>query len=122
MIALTASLAGRGSVLRGAQGKRAAVLSDAALDLLTKRRSSGFGHILVILFDRTRILALGVDVAIDEFDDRDRCRVRSADAGLDHAGLTAVAILVAFGEDAEQLHQLRFTHQWRHREAQLNGK
>src|SRR3546814_12121456 len=106
MIALTASLAGRGSVLRGAQGKRAAVLSDAALDLLTKRRSSGFGHILVILFDRTRILALGIDVAVDEFDDRDRCRVRSADAGLDHAGVTAVAILVAFGEDVEQLHQL----------------
>src|SRR3546814_7642106 len=90
MSALTAILSGRGTVCRGAYGKRAAVLSDAALDLLTKRRSSGFGHILVILFDRTRILALGIDVAVDEFDDRDRCRVRSADAGLDHAGVTAV--------------------------------
>jgi hypothetical protein len=61
--------------------------------------------------DRTRILALGRNVAVDEFDDRDRRGVRSAEAGLDDAGVAAVAVRVARGENVEQLGQLGIVKQ-----------
>src|SRR3546814_2782044 len=66
-------------------------LADAALFSCRRSRRSGCGHVLVILFDGARILALGIDVAIDEFDDRDRRRVGRTDARLDDAGIAAVA-------------------------------
>ena len=67
--------------------------------------SSFLGH------HRARILALGRDVAIDQFDDRDRRGVRGADAGLDDAGVAAVAVGVARGQHVEQLDQLRVVEQ-----------
>ena len=70
-------------------------------------RSGRFQLIGIGALDRTGILSLGIDIAVDQFDDRDRRRVRSADAGLDHAGVTAVAVLVALGQDFEQLGELR---------------
>src|SRR3569623_2619081 len=39
------------------------------------------GVLALLGHDRTRILPLGGDVAVDELDDRDRRRVRHADAG-----------------------------------------
>ena len=80
---------GRGGK-RLALKKRAAILSEAALDLVQLERGSGFRHILFILLDRTRILALGSDVAIDEFDKRHWGGVRSANTGLDDARVTAI--------------------------------
>ena len=51
---------------------------------------SGVGELLFV-HHRAAVLALGRDVAVDEFDDRDRRGVRGADAGLDDAGVAAVA-------------------------------
>src|SRR5690606_22597997 len=53
--------------------------------------------------DRTGALALGGDVAVDEFDDRHRRVVAVAEAGLQHADVAAVPVGVARAEDREQL-------------------
>src|SRR5271157_102418 len=53
--------------------------------------------------DRTRILALGLDVAVDELDHRYRRVVAGAEARLHDAGVAAVAALVARAEDVDQL-------------------
>src|SRR3546814_1507468 len=77
---------------------------------LTKRfvRSASGGSIqIVIAHDRPRILALGRNVAVDELDDRHRRRIRRADAGLDDAGIAALAIGVTRAEHVEQLGELR---------------
>src|SRR5262245_18795839 len=52
---------------------------------------------------RSGILALGLDIAIDELDHRDRSGITVAEACLEHAGITAVAVLVAGSEHLEQL-------------------
>src|SRR5690348_2613468 len=49
------------------------------------------------------ILPLGIDVAIDELDHSHRRVVAVAEARLDDAGITAVAVLVAGGQRVEQL-------------------
>src|SRR5205814_10628143 len=67
--------------------------------------------------DRTRILALGRGVAIDELDYRDRRCVRRANAGLDDPGVAAVAVGVALGDDVEQLVELCIVHEPRLGEA-----
>src|SRR3546814_5164586 len=85
-------------------------LADAALFSCRRSLRSGCGHVLVILFDGARILALGIDVAIDEFDDRDRRRVGRTDARLDDAGIAAVAVFVARRDHGEQLDELRVGH------------
>ncbi len=59
------------------------------------------------------ILALGRNIAVDEFDHGHRRGVRGADAGLDDAGVTAVAVGVAGGDDVEQLGELSVVHQAR---------
>ena len=61
------------------------------------------------MLDRTRILALGIDVAIDEFDDRHRRGIAGADTGLDDARIAAVAVLVTLGQNVEQLLKLGYT-------------
>src|SRR5271157_6280726 len=53
--------------------------------------------------DRTRILALGLDVAVDELDHRQRRVVAGAEARLHDAGVAAVAVLVARADDVDQL-------------------
>src|SRR3546814_9715722 len=58
-----------------------------------------------------RILALGRNVAVDELDDRHRRRIRRADAGLDDAGIAALAIGVTRAEHVEQLGELRVVEQ-----------
>src|SRR4051812_8051868 len=72
--------------------------------------SGGFG-LEFVLGDRARILPLGGDVAVDELDDRDRRRVGGADAGLDDAGIAAVAVRVARPQHVEQLLELRLVEQ-----------
>src|SRR4051812_19715000 len=52
------------------------------------------------------VQALGVDVAVDELDHRDRRVVAIAEAGLDDAGVAALAVLVADGQRIEQLADL----------------
>ena len=49
------------------------------------------------------ILALGIDVAVDELDDRHRRRVAVAEAGLQDARIAAVAVRIALGEHVEEL-------------------
>src|SRR3546814_4099555 len=81
---------------------------------LSKRfvRSASGGSIqIVIAHDRPRILALGRNVAVDELDDRHRRRIRRADAGLDDAGIAALAIGVTRAEHVEQLGELRVVEQ-----------
>src|SRR5215472_15835880 len=56
-----------------------------------------------LLFDRTGVLALGIDVAIDELDHRERRAVAIAEARLHDAGIAAVALLVARADHVEQL-------------------
>src|SRR5262249_21310639 len=64
------------------------------------RRRLGLG---LLLGDGTGILALRLDVAIDELDHRDRRGIAVAKARLEHAGVAAVAVLVAGAEHLEQL-------------------
>src|SRR5882757_4280437 len=52
---------------------------------------------------RAGIEALGVDVAVDEFDHGHRGVIAIAKTGLDDAGIAALAVLVAGGENVEQL-------------------
>ena len=47
--------------------------------------------------------AFGRLVTVDEFQDSDRCIVAMAVAGFQHAGVAAIAVLVALAEDVEQL-------------------
>lgn len=64
----------------------------------------GSGCLLLIfvgVLHRARILALGGDVAVDQLDDRDRRRVGGAQAGLDDAGIAALALGVALGQHVE---------------------
>src|SRR5512146_262655 len=56
---------------------------------------------LVLAHHRTRVLTLSRDIAVNELDDRNRCCVRLADAGLDHPGVSAVAAGVARAENVE---------------------
>src|ERR1700677_3207595 len=53
--------------------------------------------------DGPGILALGLDVAIDQLDDCTRRRIAVKEAGLHHAGIAAVALLVARAEHLEEL-------------------
>ena len=95
---------GAGGATTGA--KKKGLPREALLDSSRSGGSGRFGLIFLDALDRTAILALGVRIAIDQFDDADRSGVRSADAGLDHAGIAAIAIGVARREDVEQLLQL----------------
>src|SRR6185437_15436963 len=56
-----------------------------------------------LLLDRTGVLPLGVDVAVDELDHGHRRVVAVAEAGLDDAGVAALAVLVAGRQRVEQL-------------------
>src|SRR3546814_17666809 len=76
-------------------------------DLLPIEAGSGRLELFLVGHDRARILALGVHVAVDQLDDRDRRGVGGANAGLDDAGIAAVAVRVAFGRHVEQLLPLR---------------
>src|SRR5262245_20509545 len=55
-----------------------------------------------LLLHRARILALGVDIAVDEFDHGHRGVVAIAEAGLDDAGIATLAVLVAGRQRVEQ--------------------
>src|SRR5690606_11372156 len=55
---------------------------------------------------RAGILALGIDVAIDEFDHGQRGIVAIAEAGLEDAQVAAIALLVARAENGEELGHL----------------
>src|SRR5438309_8045276 len=69
---------------------------------------SGSGGFVIFLagHDRARILTLRLDVAVDEFDDGDGSGVGGADAGLDDAGVAAVAAGIARRERVEELLEL----------------
>ena len=55
--------------------------------------------------------ALGVDIPVDEFDDRHWGAVAVTEAGLEHAGVAAAALLVARGQHVEQLTHRRIVPQ-----------
>src|SRR5206468_1062042 len=63
-------------------------------------RSGLFG---LVHLHRARILALGIDVAIDELDHGHRGIVALAEAGLQHAAIAARTGLVARPEHVEEL-------------------
>src|ERR1700722_9029802 len=68
------------------------------LDLAKALRRLGF-----LFLHGTGIQALGIDVAIDEFDHGHRRVVAVAEAGLDDAGIAAMTVLVAGRQNVEQL-------------------
>src|ERR1700733_957239 len=68
------------------------------LDLAKALRRLGF-----LFLHGTGIQALGIDVAIDEFDHGHRRVVAVAEAGLDDAGIAAMTVLVAGRQNGEQL-------------------
>src|SRR5256885_9756981 len=84
---------------------------DRRSPIKKRRRSAAFETVsesslrrLGCLFlHRAGILALGIDVAVDEFDHGHRGVVAVAEAGLDDAGVAALAVLVAGRQRVEQL-------------------
>src|SRR5438309_906642 len=66
----------------------------------------GLRRLGCLFLHRTGVLALGIDVAIDELDHGHRGVVAVAEAGLDDAGVATLAILVAGRERVEQLPDL----------------
>src|SRR6202040_513003 len=77
-----------------------AALNENRISVALRRGGRGlFGMRL----NGTRILAFGLDVAIDELDHRDRRGIAVAEAGLHDAGIAAVAVLVARPDHLEQL-------------------
>ena len=65
----------------------------------------GFSH-TIIAHDRTGILSFGALVAVNEFNDRHRGCVRSADTGLHDADIAAVPLGITRCQNVEQLDQL----------------
>src|SRR5215203_5205629 len=68
--------------------------------LKTLRRFGG------LFLHRAGIQTLGIDIAVDEFDHGHRRVVAVAEAGLDDAGVAALAVLVAGRQHVEQLADL----------------
>src|SRR6202040_2684683 len=62
----------------------------------------GLGGFRGLFLHRTGIEALGIDVAVDEFDHRHGRVIAVAEAGLDDAGIAALPVLVAGGQHVEQ--------------------
>src|SRR5450759_5836444 len=56
----------------------------------------------LLLLRRPGILALGLDVAVDELDHRLRGAIAVTEASLEHAGIAALAVLVARADHVEQ--------------------
>src|SRR6202040_1364831 len=84
-----------------AQTKTAPGGAAFKLDLAKALRRLGF-----LFLHRAGILALGIDVAVDEFDHGHRRVVAVAEAGLDEAGVAALAVLVAGRQRVEELADL----------------
>src|SRR5580704_4651282 len=89
------------------RGEAADTKKGAARPLLVVRSRPGKsrrrGRLGVRRLHRSGILALGLDVAIDELDHRDRRVVAVAEARLHDAQIAAVTLLVAWADDLEQL-------------------
>src|SRR5580693_10647124 len=85
--------------VRNKKGSAAALNDDRVTEVLRCSRRGLFGPRL----NGTGILALGLDVAIDELDHSDWRGIAIAEAGLHDAGIAAVAVLVARTDHLEQL-------------------
>src|SRR5215470_16559146 len=86
--------------------RQAAALLGVLCPNPLRLRDLGLGGFALGLFlglDRTGILALGSRIAVHELDDRHRGHVAVAEARLQHAGVAAVAALVAVGQRGQQL-------------------
>src|SRR5215472_10352615 len=78
--------------------------SRAATPLIISVKSGRSGRFgLDTLLHRAGVEPLGVDVAVDELDHRDRRGIAVAVAGLEHARIAAVAVLVARADHLKQL-------------------
>src|SRR4051812_35051440 len=73
---------------------------------LLKISEDGSGRFGGAVLRRTGVETLGIDVAVDELDDRHRRIVAVTEAGLDDAGIAALAVLVAGRQRVEQLADL----------------
>src|SRR5262249_1435773 len=98
MALLLSSLCGHEQV-PAAETRRAA--AAAALDISGwdgARSRVGFRGLLLRDFDRARILALGLGVAVDQLDDAHRRHVAVTEPGLEDARVAALAFLVTLGQ------------------------
>src|SRR5262245_23252934 len=84
------------------KGQRKAPPSRYITPLPSLRGRRRFGLGFGLRLHRSGILPFRLDVAVDELDDRDRSGIAVAEAGLEHAGIAAAAVLVAGGEHLEQ--------------------
>src|SRR5688572_22723817 len=86
---------------------------------VAKDAISGGGFLELLADHRAAVLALGVEVAVDQLDDAHRRGVAGAQAGLDDTGIAAVAVGVALRQHVEQLDQLGVVEQPRMGEAAI---
>src|SRR6266568_5781836 len=87
----------------GASPNKKAALEAPLLKLGILENLRRFGGLFL---HRAGIQALGIDVAVDELDHGHRRVVAVAEAGLDDAGVAALAVLVAGRQYVEQLPDL----------------
>src|SRR5580700_12229533 len=97
--ALCAQMSRLADMARNKKGSVAALDDDRIPGNLRRSGRGFFGPRL----NGPGILALGLDVAIDELDHRDCRGIAIAEAGLHDAGIAAVAVLVARADHLEQL-------------------
>src|SRR5256886_802433 len=74
-----------------------------ACPFLRSGRRRRFGLRLRLLLHGSGVLPLRRDVAIDKLDHRDSRGIAVAEARLEHSGIAAVAVLVAWAQHLEQL-------------------
>src|SRR4051794_14510693 len=80
-----------------------AALGAPLLKIQSRKNLRRFGGLFL---GRAGVLALGVHIAVDEFDHRHRRIVAVTEASLDDTGIAALAVLVARGQRIEQLADL----------------
>src|SRR5215213_10181696 len=89
--------------IAGASPSKKAALEAPLLKLAILKDLRRFGGLFL---HRAGIQSLGIDIAVDEFDHGHRRVVAVAEAGLDDAGVAALAVLVAGRQYVEQLADL----------------
>src|SRR5215204_3104669 len=92
-----------GDEMTDAAPNKKAALEAPLLKLAISKNLRRFGGLFL---HRAGIQALGIDVAIDEFDHGHRRVVAVTEAGLDDAGVAALAVLVAGRQHVKQLTDL----------------
>src|SRR5258707_17855 len=90
------AIAGRSRAMHNKKAAHAPPFMFALFSSSQLRRFSGRLFLL-----RTRVEPLGIDIAVDEFDHRYRRVIAVAKAGLDDAGVAALAVIEFVDRDVD---------------------